>query len=295
MQQVKAQLAEEKAKAAKLPEPSWAEMRDGYAELGKLFPADPAASQQQMELGGVPTVRFAGEGTDESRAMLYLHGGGYTLGGIVTHLAITSRLALAAGCPVYALDYRLAPEHPFPAPVDDAVAGFRALVASGVAADRIAIAGDSAGGGLTLACMLALRDAGDAMPACGVPISPWTDITGETGWAHADDAVDPMIKPADLHRMTRDYMQGQDAKQPLASPLFGDLAGLPPLLVQVGTAEILLTDSTQLSEKARAAGVDVTLHIEDGAPHVWHHFTPLMPEGVAAINQAADFVRQHTV
>ena len=294
MRRVLARLEEEKAEAAGLPEPTWERMRRDYEDLGRDFPADPAAPGERIELGGVPAVRFAGEGADESRAVYFLHGGGYVLGGILTHRAITSRIALAAGCPVYALDYRLAPEHVFPAAVDDAVAGYRALVGRGLAPDRIAVSGDSAGGGLALACLLALRDAGDALPACAIPISPWTDLTGATGWATADDAADPVLTADMLRRMARDYMAGQDARTALASPMFAEPDGLPPLLIQVGTAEILLTDSTLFAEKARNAGVDVTLEIETGAPHVWHHFVPLADEAGAAIGRIGAFVRERT-
>jgi len=147
---------------------------------------------------------------------------------------------------------------------------------------------------LAVACLLALRDAGDDLPACAVPISPWTDLTGETGWADADETIDPMVSADLLHRMTRDHMAGSDARSPLASPLFAELAGAPPLLVQVGTAEILLTDSTLFVERARQAGVDVTLEIEEGAPHVWHHFVPLTPEASDAIGCIGAFVQQHT-
>ncbi len=294
MRRVLARLEEEKTKAARLPEPDLEQMRRDYEELGREFPADPAAPGEAAALGGVPAVRFAGAGADDSRAVYFLHGGGYVLGGIVTHHAITSRIALAAGCPVYALDYRLAPEHVFPAAVDDAVAGLRALVDRGIEPGRIAVSGDSAGGGLALACLLALRDAGDSLPACAIPISPWTDLTGETGWAAADDAADPVLTAGMLHRMARDYMAGRDARTALASPMFADPGGLPPLLIQVGTAEILLTDSTLLAERARSAGVDVTLEIEEGAPHVWHHFVPLADEAGAAIGRIGAFVRRHT-
>ncbi|MBT5433986.1 MAG: alpha/beta hydrolase fold domain-containing protein, partial [Rhodospirillaceae bacterium] len=193
MQQMNDQLEEEKTKAATLPDPSWTQMREDYEQNATLFPADPAAEAKALNLGGVPTLCFSGPGADEKRAVLYLHGGGYTIGGLGSHEAITSRLALASQCPVYALDYRLAPEHPFPAAVDDVVSAFRALVAGGLSPSRIAIAGDSAGGGLTVACLLALRDAGDSLPACAVPISPWMDLIGETGWAEADEAIDPMV------------------------------------------------------------------------------------------------------
>lgn len=273
---------------------TWAEMREGYETFGDLYPADPAAHVTTLSLGGRTTVRFAGSDADASRAVLYFHGGGYCVGGIVTHHAITSRIALAAGCPVYALDYRLAPEHPFPAPVEDAVAAYRALLDQGLEPGRIVFAGDSAGGGLTVAAMLAAREAGLPMPAAGVPISPWVDLTGELGWRAVDPAVDPMVRPADLDGMTEAYMAGDDPRHPHAAPAHGDLAGLPPLLIQVGTAEILLPDAHVLADRARAAGVEVTLEEEDQAPHVWHHFVPTIPEAVTAIARIGTFVRRHT-
>jgi len=277
------------------PDLSWEDQRVGYETFGDLYPAAPEAVAQTIDLGGVPTVRFAGADADPTRAVLYFHGGGYCMGAIVTHHAITSRIALGAGCPVYAIDYRLAPEHPFPAAVEDSVAAYRALLDSGMAAGRMVFAGDSAGGGLTIAVMLAARDAGLPLPGGGVPISPWIDLTGELGWADADAAVDPMVLHDDLHRMTAAYMAGGDPRHPHAAPAHGDLAGLPPLLIQVGTAEILLADAVLLAERARAAGVAVTLEIEEGAPHVWHHFVPTVPEAVTAIERIGAFVRNHTV
>lgn len=295
MQNVIAQLEEEKRASADLPPPSWEQMRLDYQELGKLFPAAEEAVQSETHLANRYTRCFTPEDADPERAVLYLHGGGYTIGGIITHHAITSRLALAAGCVVYALDYRLAPEHPFPAAVEDAANAFRELVGRGLTPSRIGVAGDSAGGGLTLACALALRDARDSIPGCLVPISPWNDLIGDTGWATCDGDIDPVVTADMLHRMTADYMKGGDARTPHASPLHADLRGLPPTLIQVGTAEILLTDSTLMAEKANAAGVDVTLEVEEGAPHVWHHFAPVVPESVAAIERAGAFIREKTV
>ena len=276
------------------PDLSWAEQRAGYETLGDLFPAAEGVAAEPLTLGGVPAVRFSGAGADATRAVLYFHGGGYCTGAIVTYHAITSRIALEAGCPVVALDYRLAPESPFPAPVEDAVAAYRAMLDGGLAPERIVFAGDSAGGGLTVAAMLAVREAGLPLPAAGVPISPWVDLTGELGWGEADAAVDPMVRHDDLHRMTEAYMAGGDPRHPHAAPVFGDLAGLPPLLIQVGTAEILLADAQILAERARAAGVAVTLEVEEGAPHVWHHFVPTIPEAVSAIARIGAFVRIHT-
>lgn len=272
----------------------WAQMRRDYLTFGDLYPIADGVVSEELDAGGAPAVRFSGPGTDASRAVLYFHGGGYCTGAIATHHAITSRLALAAGCPVIALDYRLAPEHPFPAPVEDAVAAWRWLLDGGLDPARAAFSGDSAGGGLTIAAMLAAREAGLPLPAAGVPISPWVDLTGEFGWGTADAAVDPMVRHGDLHQMTAAYIQGGDPRHPHAGPIHGDLAGLPPLLIQVGTAEILLPDSEVLAQKARQAGVDVTLEIEQGAPHVWHHFAPRLPEAVAAIDRIGAFVRRHT-
>ncbi len=274
---------------------SWEEQRAGYETFGDLYPADPQAASSTLSLGGAPAVRFAGPDADTSRAVLYFHGGGYCVGGIVTHHAITSRIALAAGCAVYALDYRLAPEHPFPAPVEDAVAAYRGLLDSGLKPGAIVFAGDSAGGGLTVAAMLAAREAGLPMPAAGVPISPWVDLTGELGWRDMDAAVDPMVRHGDLDRLTEAYMAGGDPRHPHAAPAHGDLSGLPPLLIQVGTAEILLPDARILAERARAAGVAVILEEEEQAPHVWHHFVPTIPEAVTAIDRIGAFVREHTL
>jgi epsilon-lactone hydrolase len=273
---------------------SWEEQRAGYETLGDLYPADAAAARTTLSLGGIPAVRFAGADADARRAVLYFHGGGYCVGGIVTHHAITSRIALAAGCPVYALDYRLAPEHPFPAPVEDAVAAYHALLEEGLRPEHIVFAGDSAGGGLTVAAMLAAREAGLPMPAAGVPISPWVDLTGELGWRDMDGAVDPMVRHADLDSLTRAYMAGGDSRHPHAAPVHGDLSGLPPLLIQVGTAEILLPDARVLAQRASAAGVEVFLEEEEGAPHVWHHFVATIPEAVTAIARIGAFVRERT-
>ena len=276
------------------PDLSWAQQRADYETLGDLYPAADGVAAEPMTLGGVPAVRFCGPDADPARAVLYFHGGGYCTGAIVTHHAITSRIALEAGCPVVALDYRLAPEFPFPAPVEDAVAAYRALLEGGLALSGIVFAGVSAGGGLTVAAMLAAREAGLPLPAGGVPISPWVDLTGELGWGEADAAVDPMVRHDDLHRMTAAYMAGGDPCHPHAAPLHGDLSGLPPLLIQVGTAEILLADSRLLAERARAAGVDVILEEVAEAPHVWHQFAPTIPEAVTAIARIGAFVRRQT-
>jgi len=224
------------------------------------------------------------------RVVLYLHGGGYVMGSRSTHRELAARIARDAAARVLLLEYRLAPEHPFPAAVDDATAAYRWLRKQGIAASSIAIAGDSAGGGLTLATLLALRDAGDALPACAVCLSPWTDLEGTGASAQPGGADDPMVTVAALRDMGRTYA-GDALRNPLAAPLYGSFKGLPPLLVQVGTREILLDDSTRVADKARAAGVTVRLEIEEGAPHVWQAM-PHVPEAIEAVKRIGAFVRE---
>lgn len=270
-----------------------AEQREGYEAFARDYPPEPDVAVEPVVAGGVRAAWLTAPDARADRAVLYFHGGGYVTGSVTTHQAITSRLSGSAGARVLALDYRLAPEHPFPAAVEDAVSAYRWLLAEGFAPSRIALAGDSAGGGLTVAGLIALRDRAIALPAAGVPISPWLDLTGETGWRDADPATDPMVLAAALDLMTADYIGGGNPRDPLAAPIHADLSGLPPLLVQVGRLEILLSDATLLAEQARAAGVDVTLEIEEGAPHVWHHFAPKVPEALAAIERIGAFLRRH--
>lgn len=247
-----------------------------------------------VEAGGVSAEWSVAAGVDETKVVLYVHGGGYVMGSAGSHRDVTGRLSKAAGARVLSLNYRLAPEHPFPAPVDDAVAAYRWLLAQGISPGNIAVAGDSAGGGLAIATLLALRDAGEPLPAAGIGISPWVDMegTGESMTTRA--AVDPVVQKEGLLGMAKLYLGDADPKNPLAAPLHADLAGLPPLLLQVGDAETLLDDSTRLAEKARAAGVDVTLKVWDEMPHVWHLFAPILPEGRQAIDEIGSFFQART-
>jgi acetyl esterase/lipase len=225
--------------------------------------------------------------------MLYLHGGGYVVGSIATHLGLAGRLSRAAAARVLLLNYRLAPEHPFPAAVEDATAAYRWLLGTGVKPGRIAIAGDSAGGGLTVATLVALRDAGEPLPAAGVCQSPWIDLEGAGESVTTKAHVDPLVHKDMLLKMASWYLAGANPRTPLAAPLYADLQGLPPLLVQVGTAEILLDDATRLADRARAAGVAVTLEPWEGMIHVWQLFASILPEGQQAIDRIGAFVRQH--
>ena len=254
-----------------------------------MFPVEPDIVSREVDAGGVPADWVTVDGSDADRVVLYLHGGGYVMGSRNTHRGLAGRIARAAKARVLLPEYRLAPEHPFPAAVDDATACWRWLVSQGFAPQRMAIAGDSAGGGLTLATLLALKANVAPMPACAVALSPWTDLEGSGPTAEPGAVDDPMLTPDGLRVTGQQYAAGA-LRHPLAAPLHGDLAGLPPLLLQVGTREVLLSDSTRFAEKARAAGVDVTLEIEEGLIHVWQMF-PDVPEAQSAVQRIGAFIR----
>ena len=274
--------------------PSLAETRAGM-EAMMARPPDADVACQPVEANGVPCEWITGPGAEQGRVVLYLHGGGYVLGSINTHRQLCGWIAKASNARVLAVDYRLGPENPFPAAVDDAVSAYDWLLAQGVDSSGVAIAGDSAGGGLTAATLLALRDGSKPLPAAGVLLSPWTDLaaTGESLTTRA--AIDPMIAGASgLENMSANYLGSADAKTPLASPLYADLAGLPPLLIQVGTEEVLFDDSARFDAKARAAGVDVTFEAWNGQVHVFQSFAFMVPEAKEAIAKIGEFVKART-
>jgi acetyl esterase/lipase len=251
-------------------------------------PAD--VEYEPVDANGVPAEWARAPGARADRAVLYLHGGGYVLGSIATHRGLVAAISRAAGARVLSLDYRLGPEHPHPAAVDDALCAYRFLLANGAAPERVAIAGDSAGGGLSVATLVALRDAGDPLPAAGVCISPWLDLTLSGASMDTKADVDPMVDRAALQLMADAYLAGADPMLPTASPLFADLGGLPPLLVQVGTAETLLDDSRRLADRAKSADVDLVLEEWDEMIHVWHAFAVLLPEGRQAIDRIGEYL-----
>ncbi|MCE9615991.1 MAG: alpha/beta hydrolase [Lentisphaerae bacterium] len=255
------------------------------------------ATLQPVDAGGVPAEWVCSPGADPDLRLLYLHGGGYISGSAATYRSLTSRLSAASGCAVLAADYRLGPEHPFPAALDDAVAAYRWMRAQSPHKPHPAaasfIAGDSAGGGLTLATLVALRDGGAAMPQAAVAISAYTDLahTGASVITRAD--ADPINRPAWLSTYAANYLGHTDPRHPLASPLYASLKGLPPLLIQAGDAEILRDDSARFAERARAAGVEVTLEIWPEMIHVWHVHEPEFPEARDAIHRIGTFIRSH--
>jgi epsilon-lactone hydrolase len=232
--------------------------------------------------------------SDNRRAVLYLHGGAYAVGSAATFREFASRLAAACGAPVLALDYRLAPEHPFPAALEDATAAWDHLLGTGLDPASVALVGDSAGGGLALATTMSLRDKGQALPGALVCFSPWTDLTA-SGLSVTDNAPrDPFLVAHLLASAAESYTGAADPTNPLISPLFGNFTGLPPLLIHVGTTEVLLSDSTRFAEKAIAAGVDTTLRCWEDAAHIFHLLARIVPEGRKAILESGRFVTSHT-
>jgi acetyl esterase/lipase len=269
------------------------ESRAGMEAMTAEAPMPEGASVTSLDAGGVPALDIRMPDSQDDRVVLYLHGGGYVIGSANTHRSLVARISRGSGARCLSLDYRLAPENPFPAAVDDALCGYRHLLSSGVEASRIVVGGDSAGGGLTLATLLALRDAGDPLPAAGFCYSPWADLEG-TGASYTDSSIDdPMIELEGLRDMGRHYYADTDPKHPLAAPIYADFSLIPPLLLFVGTRELLLDDSTRVAERAKAAGVDVTLHVEEGLVHVWPFLGDDVPEAVKALEQTAEFIRKH--
>lgn len=253
----------------------------------------PAGTQiTQSPLGGVPTEWVENLHKGAQAHLLFFHGGAYVIGSPHSHRNLTAHLASRCGLRVAAVDYRLAPEHPFPAAPDDALAAYRGLLALGVPPQQILIGGDSAGGGLALACALAIREARLPLPAGLICISPWVDlgVSGESMTGQRDTEV--ILTPQVLAEAAALYLGSASVKQPLASSLFADLGGLPPLLIQVTDAEILYGDATRLAEAARRQGVDTTLQIAPGLWHDWQLFAGQMPEADEAIRHIARFVEQ---
>jgi len=273
--------------------PSSISMRRSFQTLqAEKVPIPEGLKVETLTVGNRPADRLSfAEHNHDDGALLYLHGGGYSLCSPFTHRALAANLGRASGLNALVPDYRLAPEDPFPAAIDDAVAAYRWLLDQNMQPERIVIAGDSAGGGLTLATMLTLRDAGDPLPSAAALISPWTDLamTGESITTRQQD--DPMLYRSGLEEHAEMYLGDRDRNHPLASPLYADLTGLPPLIIHVGTAEILVDDATRLADRAQAAGVEVSLHLYEDMMHVWHYFSGMLPESEKAIEQIGQFLK----
>ena len=273
--------------------PTLEEQRLGYDAMAALHPLADDIEVEQTTADGVPADWVCAANADSGRALLYFHGGGYVIGSRDSHRELASRLSRAAEARVLLIDYRLAPEFPFPAALEDATKSYRWLLEQGFDPSRVAIGGDSAGGGLTISTLIALRDTGTAMPACGICLSPWLDLVGTRASAQPGAVDDPMVTREVLETMASQYAPTQ-LDHPSVSPLYGDVVGLPPLLIQVGTREVLLDDSTRLAEKLDAAGVSFTLEAEDGLIHVWQHLAPNAPESISAVERLGKFIQART-
>lgn len=272
--------------------PALREQMAASARLNPRVPESIAVTATSIE--GVPVEWISAADAEQDKVLVYFHGGGYVFGGLDSHRDIAWRLGQASGIRVLNVDYRLAPEHPFPAALDDATRCYRWLLDEGISPERIAVGGDSAGGGLAVALLLNLRNLGLPMPAGCILISPWTDLSVSGDSVSANAAIDPMLSGEVLDRMAAYYLGDRDRKAPLASPLFGELSGLPPMLVQVGTHEVLQSDAQRLVDKVNAAGGKAVIEIWPKMFHVFQVFAARVPEGKDAIAKLGSFVARHT-
>ena len=290
LQELLEMFAERAAAFSETP-PSLEERRMGANMMGARFQNLDGITTEGVDADGVPAEWVAASDAGNG-AILYLHGGGYVTGSVISHRGMAANLSRSSGCRVLTIDYRLAPEHKHPAQVEDAHTAYRWMLNNGVDASSLVVAGDSAGGGLTVATLLAAREAGDPMAAAGVCMSPWVDmeVIGESMTTKA--GADPMVQREGILDMATHFLGDGDRRDPLAAPLHADLSGLPPLLIIVGTSETLLDDAVRLHEKAEAARVDSTLEIWEDMIHIWPWFAPFLPEGQQAMEQMGDFIKE---
>ena len=277
------------------PRPTgWAARRQRLDQVGSILPIADDVRVEAVDLGGVPGEWSDVPGAEDSRVLLFFHGGGYCSGSIVSHRRMVTEAGRKAGCRTLAVDYRLAPEHPFPAALEDALKAWRFLREHGIAAGDIAVSGDSAGGGLTVALLENLRDAAMELPGCAWLVSPWTDLTLSGSTLASKEAVDPIIHEGYLRELVEAYLpEGMDPRDPRVSPLFANLSGLPPLLIQVGSEEALLADATRFASAAGAAQVAVTLEVWPHMIHAWPLWNARLEAGREALAHAGAFIRQH--
>ena len=266
-------------------------LRAAFSEIMAQVPVAPDVQQNPVEIGGVAGIEVTIQGNQAENVILYFHGGVYVIGSAASSVPLVGDLVRRTGAKAITLEYRLAPEHPYPAAVEDARAAYEGLLAQGIAPAQIALAGESAGGGLAVAALIALREADVPLPSCGYLMSPYVDLTlsGETlaeKWE-----LDPLLTPDGLRARVPDYVAGADAADPYISPIFGDLRGLPPLLIQVGSHEVLLSDALRLAGRAAKSDVAVTLDVTPGVPHVFQAYAGVLDEAGAALDRASDFLK----
>lgn len=285
------EIDEVRALLKSLPRPTnWTERRERLDTVASAYGVAPDIAFEQVRIGQCEAEWSLAPGSDPGRVLLYLHGGGYCSGSIRSHRGVVSETGRAARVRTLALGYRLAPEHPFPAALEDAVAAVEHLLATGIPSGRIAIGGDSAGGGLTLATLIRLRDAGRPLPACAWLVSPWVDLEMTGASIDTKDADDPLIHRAYLQELAKAYCGGESPRHPSISPLHANLRGLPPALVQVGSAETLLDDAAAIVEHFGEADVSVTLEIWPRMIHAWHLWSARLTAGRQAIASAGAYI-----
>ncbi len=271
------------------------QLRQEWEDAVAGVPPPPDVTVPSVDVDGISGEWVARADRETSgTVILFLHGGGHNAGSCRTHRDLGARLAEAASARVLLIDYRLAPEFPFPAALEDAVAAYRWLLRTGFAPDRIVLGGDSSGGGLALAALVKLRDDGEPLPAAAFLVSPWVDLTLSDSSIQSRATVDPLVSIEGLRAAARYYLDDHDPRDPLASPLYANLHGLPPLLIQVGDHELLLGDASRLYETAKSAGVDVELEIWNEMWHVWHGWAGDLPEGREAFACIGQWLSRHT-
>jgi epsilon-lactone hydrolase len=276
--------------------PAGIDLNEQRRQLRELISAQPLPADVTVTaaaLGGVPTAEITIDGTGPRHVVLYFHGGVYVLGDAFQAAGLASQIGRRTGAKVISVDYRLAPEHPYPAAVNDALAAYEALLRNGTAPSDIAFAGESAGGGLAIATLVNARDHGLPLPAAAYVMSPYADLTLTGTTMRTKREADVLMSPEALQTRVTDYTSGQDAALGLISPVFADLSGLPPLIIQAGTHEVLLDDAVRLARQAATADVEVTLDITPGVPHVFQTFSPILDEAAAALDRAGHFLSAH--
>jgi monoterpene epsilon-lactone hydrolase len=270
-----------------------ASLRSGFEEVMRYVPVSDDVRRVDVDLGGVSAIQVSINGADSSSVILYFHGGVYVIGSAAASVPLVADLSRRTNAMVVTVDYRLAPEHPYPAAVEDARTAYEGLLSQGVEPSRIAIAGESAGGGLAVALLLAIRDADLPMPSSAFLMSPYADLTLSGSTIEEKEDVDPLFTAEVLRLRVGAYVAGADPSDPFISPVFADLRGLPPMLIQGGSHEILLSDATRLAAKAAEDDVEVVLEVTPGVPHVFQGYAAFLEEGDAALNRAAAFLKTH--
>lgn len=263
--------------------------RKGFDDFDQMFPLAQDVVVEKVLADGVTAEWVSAPGASSERAVLFFHGGGFVIGSIRSHRELCARISRASGARVLLIDYRRPPEHPYPAALDDSITAYRWLLDQGISASRIVLAGDSAGGGLTISTLISLPERHVALPAAGIGLSAWVDLECS---GREPEREDQLITRHGLREMGRNYLAGTDPRNPMASPLYADLHGLPPLYLQVGTAEVLLDDTQRLAERAEAADVKVTVEVWDELFHVFQLY-PVLPEAAEAVDKLGAFARAH--